>query len=219
VSAEAGGPVLHPVIELRRGVTVRGRVLDSDGKPVPSALLFAPTYIPEGMEVKGHPLPVRDGRFELPGCEPGAKVGAWFYDPRTKTGAVAVLKTDAEAEVRLAPCVPGRLRVLDSTGRPVAGARLTPCLAFRPGDDMNTARQNRTDAELTVYMTHVCGRGYAAVEQTDGEYLLPNLIPGATYTVDAQHAGGYLGRATFTVPPAGSTTPAVATLNGLPPRK
>ena len=55
-------------------------------------------------------------------------------------------------------------------------------------------------------------------EQGGGEYLLPDLIPGATYTVDAERAGDYLGRVTFTAPRPGSTAPAVSTLNGHPPR-
>src|SRR5262249_22950191 len=82
-------------VALRRGVTLRGRVVGYDGRPVASGLLLAPTYVPEGWEVKGHTLPVRDGRFELPGCEPGQKVRVWVYDPGQKQGAVADLAAKA----------------------------------------------------------------------------------------------------------------------------
>jgi RNA polymerase sigma factor (sigma-70 family) len=69
-------------LSLRRGITLRGKLVGPDGKPVPRAVLFGPGELlaPLG-EVHGiihhflggqgpRALLVRDGSFELHGCDP-----------------------------------------------------------------------------------------------------------------------------------------------------
>jgi RNA polymerase sigma factor (sigma-70 family) len=196
-------------LQVRRGVTLCGRVVGHDGKPVASALLFYPTYVPEGLEVKGYSLLVQNGRFEVPGCEPGGKAAVWVYDPEGKQGAVAELAVGGgtEPEVRLAPCVSARLRVADAAGKPVAGPRIQLELILRPGDDRNTAVQKGTRAVISVYDAHLYGRNYKPAEAGAGNFTLPDLIPGATYAVRAVGTGGWAGgwseRVLFTVPQTG----------------
>jgi hypothetical protein len=68
-------------VTVRRGVTLRGKVVGPDGKKVAHAALFAPgelihretNYLlpfPPGSN-QAQWLPVKDGQFELPGCDPG----------------------------------------------------------------------------------------------------------------------------------------------------
>jgi RNA polymerase sigma factor (sigma-70 family) len=71
-------------LSLRRGVTVRGKLVGPDGKPVPRAMLFGPgellaqpgevrpvDFIIRSSRGQGmRALLVRNGRFELPGCDP-----------------------------------------------------------------------------------------------------------------------------------------------------
>src|SRR5262249_17831009 len=137
-------------IRLRRGVTLRGRVVGQDGKPVASALLLAPTHVPHGLEVRGDTLPVRAGRFELPGCAPGGKVTVRCYNARKKEGAVAALtaRPGAGPVVRLAPCVSAGLRLMDRAGAPVARPRLMTELVLRPGDTVNQSLQKGTEAGI-----------------------------------------------------------------------
>src|SRR5262249_18084674 len=56
-------------ITLRRGVTIAGKLVGPDDKPVPSALLFVSVHKPR-MEKTMHPVHVRDGSFEVRGCDP-----------------------------------------------------------------------------------------------------------------------------------------------------
>jgi hypothetical protein len=67
-------------VTVRRGVTLRGKLVGPDGKKVAHAILFAPgelirndsnflvPFPPGGSQARW--LPVEDGRFELPGCDP-----------------------------------------------------------------------------------------------------------------------------------------------------
>jgi hypothetical protein len=192
-------------IRLRRGVTLRGRVVGHDGKPVPSALLLAPTYVPQGLEVRGDTLPVRAGRFELPGCAPGGKVTVWFYDPKKKEGAVAHLtaKAGAEPVVRLAPCVSARLLLLDRTGAAVGQPRLMTQLVLRPGDSVNESLQKGTEAGIAVWTTLVFGRDHEP-RVGAGKAFFPHLIPGAKYAIRAQGKLGWPRAVTFTAPLVGS---------------
>jgi RNA polymerase sigma factor (sigma-70 family) len=204
-------------LRLRRGVTVRGRVVGSDGRPVSSAMLFSKSYIPASyypkhFEVEGHNLPVRDGRFELPGCEPDAKVSVWIYDPETKEGAVAELPTGAgaEPEVRLAPCASARVRFVDAGGLPIPKPSMTNfTLVLRDGLDRNKARDNGTPAALELSPYRIHGRTFELAEAGGGYLVLPRLIPGALYAIQASQKKGprdpwdWSERVTFTAPPTG----------------
>jgi protocatechuate 3,4-dioxygenase beta subunit len=59
-------------VVLRRGVTLKGSVVGPDGKPVKLAVLFVGGH-QTPFERTMHPIHVRDGRFELPGCDPEKK--------------------------------------------------------------------------------------------------------------------------------------------------
>jgi hypothetical protein len=56
-------------VTLRRGVTIQGRLVGPDGKAVASALMFVGGHRPR-YENTMHPVLVRDGRFEVRGCDP-----------------------------------------------------------------------------------------------------------------------------------------------------
>jgi hypothetical protein len=56
-------------IELRRGVTLKGRLVGPDGRPAKDAILLVGGYKPP-REKFLFPIQVRDGHFELPGCDP-----------------------------------------------------------------------------------------------------------------------------------------------------
>ncbi|HKB03909.1 MAG TPA: sigma-70 family RNA polymerase sigma factor [Gemmataceae bacterium] len=216
---QPGDGPLDLTFRLRRGVTVRGRVTRSDGKPPATAFLYSATYIPVGTEMKGTPLRVQDGRFELPGCEPGGKVKVWIIDPEKKEGTVAELAVGGkEPEIRLAPCVSARVRVVDQNGLPVAAARLTDELVLRPGDEVNVALQKGTRACVSLYpfYSRLSGRSGRSTETSTGTHTLPLLIPGAEYAVRAAGGEGYSERLTFTAPLTGSADLGRLTLT--PPR-
>src|SRR5262249_11141093 len=157
-------------------------------------LLLSPTYIPEGREVKGHVLPVRDGAFELPGCDPGKGVRVWFYDPRAKEGACVELsaRPGAAPEVRLAPCVSARVRFLDADGKLITRPRIMLDLVLRPGDSTNESLRKGTNPRISVRGTVFYGRDSDPTQADDaGKVTLANLIPGGTYVIRAEEQLGW----------------------------
>jgi hypothetical protein len=187
-------------------LTLKGRVIDSDGKPVTSALLVCPTYVPVGWEMRGKALPVRDGCFDLPGRAPGGRVNVWVYDPAKKQAALAELtvKEGTEPEVRLAPCASARVRVTGPDGKPAAPARVRAYLVVRDGDDINVSLQRGTTPEISFWPSMAFGKECDAVPKAAGEYELPNLIPKATYRVHVYDAAGLPQRVSFTASASGS---------------
>jgi RNA polymerase sigma factor (sigma-70 family) len=183
-------------VTLRRGVTVRGRLVDLDDRPVPRALLWCPTYVPVGHVYAGHPVTALGGRFEVPGCDPKGKVRVVFYDAQGELGAAAEL-AGAEAErgpvtVRLDRCGAAEVRFLDGRGRPQAGYTPTLQLVLRPA----APPADRRAADIAHVWDHVRG-----TTDADGVVTLRPLIPGATYRFVE---GGRFPGDDFTVP-AGRT--------------
>jgi RNA polymerase sigma factor (sigma-70 family) len=137
-------------ITLRRGVTIAGRLVGPDDKPVASALMFVSSHKPR-TEKTMHPVHVRDGRFEVRGCDPEREYQLVFLEyphaPRPlmmaeglqtfgqlwmaelinakdKLGtSVMVVARKAVGEpliVRVTPCGSAKLRIVDAAGKPKA---------------------------------------------------------------------------------------------------
>jgi hypothetical protein len=195
-----------PVIPLHRGITVRGRVLNHDGKPAASARLLSPTFVPDEMELKGHTLPVRNGSFELPGCTPGAKLAVWVFDPVKKEGGFTefTVKSGTEPEVRLLPCVSARVRVVDGKGKPVTRPYVAAELVLRPGDSINASLQKGTKPKLGIWTSLVFGRDHEAIEMGPGVATLSYLIPNATYNIRAEGKPSWPEYFPFTAPATGT---------------
>jgi RNA polymerase sigma factor (sigma-70 family) len=81
-------------VALQSSVTLRGRVVGPDGKPIREALLFCDTdlawfdpnfHMPYAGDsrVLRQPIVLKDGRFELPGCDPGRTYRLSFLDAPT----------------------------------------------------------------------------------------------------------------------------------------
>ncbi len=109
------------VFKLDRGVTLRGVVLDPNGRPVPDAKVVI-RALPRFRDTTSQ----TDGSFTLTGCKPGAnqlRAEAKGFAP----AALEVDLTSNPAPVRLT-LQPGRLlrlRVLDTNGGPVPKATVT----------------------------------------------------------------------------------------------
>jgi hypothetical protein len=193
LSPRPGAAEQRVSITLRRGVTVRGRVLGHDGKPVASGLLLTPTHIPRGWTASGDPLPIRAGRFELPGCDPTGSVPAWFYEPAGRQGSWGRIagNTKGEPVIRLSPCRDGLARVVRPGGPPLARQHALLELVLRPG---------KGDDRLTVPARLLYGRGFGTFTGDNRGITLPWLIPGAPYVLRAQRPSGWAYSDDFTVP-------------------
>jgi RNA polymerase sigma factor (sigma-70 family) len=191
-------------VELRRGLTVRGRPLDADGTPVPRARLVCRWYVPvEYALFYQHALEIRDGRFEVAGCDPEKPQPASIYNEATDSGATVWLggqDAGGPVTIRLEPCGSARMRFLDGQGQPIAGyspyLELVPPLLDPvkkqpiPTHPHLAMLHNRLEGFLP-WGKHYAPRGLAS-EPTNarGVITLPALIPGATYRISSQHDWG-----------------------------
>ena len=80
-------------VTLRRGMTFRGQVLKPDGNPVDKFKLLSRSYLPSGYSWwnRLHVVEGRDGRFELPGCDPQNPPTVHLFDPKNELGATVRL--------------------------------------------------------------------------------------------------------------------------------
>ena len=113
-------------LKLRRGVTVRGRLVDQSGQPVREAVLLSRWYLSiKGMSVNHWPAwkALRDGRFELHGCDPGSSAPVLFLDAKRQRGATVELsgkQAGEDVEVKMEHCGTATVRLVDEQGKPAA---------------------------------------------------------------------------------------------------
>jgi RNA polymerase sigma factor (sigma-70 family) len=167
-------------ITLRRGVTIAGRLVGPDDKPVASALLFVSAHKPRS-EKTMHPVLVRDGKFEVPGCDPEKTYQLMFLEyPRLppmlmmteglqsfgqlwlaelvngkdrRGASVKVSAKKAAGEplvVRLTPCGSAKLRFTDASGKPKPDFIPWLQLVVTPGPPLWKAVEDKVRAAEVV---------------------------------------------------------------------
>jgi RNA polymerase sigma factor (sigma-70 family) len=193
------------VAALRRGVTVRGRVEGQDGKPVAAGVMVSPTYVNQQLRAEGDPILVRDGRFELPGCDPERKVRVLFFafDRYNPQGMVADIPGDPNAEpvVRLAPVRSTVLHITGPDGRPAALADTWLYLVLRDGVPPNVEARKGMIPRVTAPLSGMYFPGTTNLKvDEDGRVRLIGLIPGAMYEMRLQAGMGRVLRTLITVP-------------------
>jgi RNA polymerase sigma factor (sigma-70 family) len=181
------------IATLRRGVTLSGRLMNLEGTPVQSAVMFCRSYMPYSNDWnQTHSKEVKGGRFELPGCDPEGTAEVFFLDAKNRLGAAARLsgkEADKPATVQLQRCGSVTVRIVDEQGTPVpkcdtwAGILLAPGIDFADEDLMDAAKKNLVLAELAWTAN---GRTHT---DADGRITFNCLIPGATYRLGGQLPG------------------------------
>jgi RNA polymerase sigma factor (sigma-70 family) len=172
-------------VSLRRGVTVKGKVVGSDGKPATDLRIFYRSYIPQGYTTEPMPtLEPRDGRFELPGLDPDRPEPVYFLDIKNQRGAVVSLpgKRNGEpATVHLQPCGTVVFRPVDKEGKAVAGFRPHVEVLVTPGATSWEAMIKNEVAADFAWMINLDHQRYDAITpDKEGRVTLPTLLPGAT---------------------------------------
>jgi len=173
---------------LRRGVTLKGTVVDPDGKPVKDAVLLVGGLRPP-WEKALTPIEIHDGHWELRGCDPertyhllflacpekpqltmtaegigstGRLMLPMLLGPKNKLGAavdIPVKKTGGgPAEVRLQPTGSARLRFHDAQGKILPSYNPNLELVVSPGPTFAKAVQAGTLAGETVYVATSFGQ-------------------------------------------------------------
>jgi RNA polymerase sigma factor (sigma-70 family) len=180
------GDVPDLFIRLRRGVTVRGRLLGPDGTPVAHAVVLHRLHIYH--DLSWHfATEARDGVFEIHGLAPEQTVNVFFLDARKRCGTVVPISgklAGREITVRLAPCGQARARYADDRGQPQANLQVSPEIVITPGRPLNDRGPREgvlaADAGDLVNLDRY---NYWGNVKTDaaGRVTFPALIPGATY--------------------------------------
>jgi RNA polymerase sigma factor (sigma-70 family) len=177
-----GADTLDVSVKLRRGVTVRGRLLGPDDKPVADAVMLCWNQLrPEVSTWFASGMAVRDGTFELRGCDPELTYPVHFLDPNKQWGASVRVSAkeagDKPLTVRLAKCGRAVVRFVDKAGKPVPGYSPYVNVVVRPGEKGIEADN---DFVANVDRVNYTGGG-GQVAGEDGKATFPALIPGVTY--------------------------------------
>jgi RNA polymerase sigma factor (sigma-70 family) len=178
-------------VTLRRGVTVHGRLLDAEGKPVAAAFVLSRLHVSGYEHVVGLPGEALDGRFELRGCDPAESYRVTFHDPWHNQGAFVELAGKqaggGDVTVRLAPCGTASVRLVYRGGAPVRNKGVKVDVVVTPGPAGGDPRSLMADE---VWLAHADYLNYTSIPRTDdrGRLTLPGLVPGATYRIHTQTA-------------------------------
>jgi RNA polymerase sigma factor (sigma-70 family) len=198
-------------VTLRRGVTVKGRLVGPDDKPVPGAVMFVSAHKPPA-ESTMHPVFVRDGKFEVRGLDPDKTYRLLFLEhprqpellmttealesfgqlwlrpllgPGNKLGAsveVSPKKAGDELVVKLAPCGKAKVRFVDGAGKPLANYAPWLQLVVTPGPPIYKALEDKVLAAEVITLTGRYGEQHSDLATDEKGYItFEGLIPGATY--------------------------------------
>jgi RNA polymerase sigma factor (sigma-70 family) len=173
-------------VTLRRGVTVRGKLVGPDGKPVKVAVAFTRSYIPFGYTLEGvYTMPVQNGRFEVRGLDPDKPQAVYFLAAAEQLAKIVHLPAKGAGEkpltVRLERCGTATLRFVDAKGKPAAGNQPFVEVIITPGVSFFEALQGTKLAADAAWMINLDRQRHQNLKpDAQGRFTLPTLIPGAT---------------------------------------
>jgi hypothetical protein len=182
-------------MRLSRGVTLQGRVIGPDGMPIAKAFAIGRSFVPrlnafplDAFRGSAPEIPVRDGRFAIPGCDPEKPYTFFFLDVEHQFGTAVELTGKAEGPgpvtVQLQKCGAATFQWKDREGKPVAKQDAGPLLMLimTPGADKPT--RDKVMANY-VYQANLDWKRLGRNVQSDaeGRASFVSLIPGATYRI------------------------------------
>jgi RNA polymerase sigma factor (sigma-70 family) len=174
-------------VRLRRGMTIRGRLVGPDGRAPHEALLLCWNQVPQHAPIWfAASVRVVDGRFALRGCDPGRTYTVHFLDIKNERGATVRLSAKKAGgrpvTVRLEPCGSAEVRFVDKKGNPLPNIRPIFYIVARPGSGKpGMGVSADSDFVANVDRVHHPGGSSAVDAQGRSKYLA--LIPGATYRI------------------------------------
>jgi RNA polymerase sigma factor (sigma-70 family) len=193
-------------VTLRRGVTVTGKLVGPDGKPVARALMLTRLNISALSLFWRFPVEVNGGRFELRGCDPKESYPVAFLDPKNRLGASVTLsgkQAGKSVTVKLAPCGRATARFVDAKGKALANIRPLLEIVITPGAhrfDFEAYRKGLLIADGDL-LANVDRANYWTGPTTDarGRVTFPALVPGVTYRLRNGDLGKKVTTRDFTV--------------------
>jgi RNA polymerase sigma factor (sigma-70 family) len=184
VDLKAGAEASEVNLKLRRGVKIAGRVVDPDGKPVKQAVLFYHDHLKDDPDrayqaynfgFNLEPVSVKDGRFELTGCDPKKKLCVVVLDRKNQIGGLATLSPEEQKDeptIRLEPCAKATFRCVDDQGKPFPIKQVD--------DPLFIVLDTESHAPLNQAVLLGMDRRYFEPDEK-GRVTITGLIPGADY--------------------------------------
>jgi RNA polymerase sigma factor (sigma-70 family) len=185
-------------VRLQRGVTLQGRVVGPDGKPVPSGVLFCRTYVPAGYSLNPvASLGVKDGRFRLPGWDPARAEPVYFLSPELGVGGIARLDpkraADKDLTVKLQKCGAAKARFVDEEGKPLTDLQISVEIPISSGASFFD-RDALVKAEVTAdaaWLGNLDHKQHNRLRtDAEGRLVLPGLLPGARHRLIVTRPNG-----------------------------
>jgi RNA polymerase sigma factor (sigma-70 family) len=190
--AKAGEAPYRQPVQLRRGKTVKGRLIGPDGQTIDKAEAIALLHFNYfHLNWRGDlTIHVRDGQFELHGLDPEKASRVSFLDADHQWGATVELSGKSANEdltVRLQPCGQAKVRLVGPDHKPIENTFPHLELIGTPGQadwSSNKAHENELIADA-AYLPNLDRKHYWNGPRTNaqGDIILPDLIPGATYRI------------------------------------
>jgi hypothetical protein len=191
----------------RPGVTVTGKVVGPDGKPVrPYVLMITRlnTSADHHVHERTPPAwPVEPAGFTLKGCDPDKAYPVIFFDHLHRWGAVVTISGKQKGKpltVKLAPCGTAMARFVGADGKPRAKYHPWLYLVLSPGPHGGDLGKGQRPKGLPAdeYLPYHGPLDWAIKSDAKGQFVYRLLIPGATYRIYDPRGGKFLVR-DFTV--------------------
>ena len=183
------------IIKLHRGVTVQGRAVDPDGKPVVAGQVITNTYAPYDMNFSETlDLPIRNGQFMIPGLDPEKEYRIYLVDPNKQCGATVMLPAKAAqpVEIHLEACGSATAQLVDPADHPYANYKtddepyISVSLIKAPGSSEAGIIDGLEIGFEGYLMENADPNRYQSLRaDADGRITFPTLIPGADYRLMA----------------------------------
>jgi RNA polymerase sigma factor (sigma-70 family) len=186
LATEAGQPPRKVTVTLHKGTTVTGTVEDAEGRPVTHGVLLSHhLFWPLEPGARGI-LIASDGRFHLPGCEPGRTERVVVLDSKGEYGTVAELapstEKDRPTKVRLQPCGLAVARIENQKGQPISGYGIKLALRM-PECSPPLGGGGTPEYQHAYWLNAALYPSPSASFRTNakGEVVLRGLVPGVGY--------------------------------------
>jgi hypothetical protein len=207
IDPEKGAEPIDVTLQLQPGISVRGRIVDQQGKSVDEVFIISRlTFSPLSLWWRGQMPPTLGGRFELWGLEEGQDYPVYFLDAQRHLGRTAMVRAGSDEQtVVLEPCGTALARFVDPDGNPHVGFQPGLEMIVTPGAhqyDRAAAERGELAADVD-FVANIDRRNYWSGPETDeqGKVTFPALIPGATYRLSTFEDGNPVLLKQFTVAP------------------
>ncbi len=211
-------------IKLKPGKTVEGKAIGPDGQPIVKGLVFARSFIPNSFYYNQNTLPIQDGRFSIPGCDPDQENAVYFIDPEHQLGAMVMIsgkQAGTPVTVKLERCGSVSLQYVDKKGKPYSKDR-GRLLAFTEvelsaGPDwammMSAGDPVRAERMIVANLDRIRYRGLEPDDQ--GKITYPTLIPSVPLRLVVADDSNWVVKKEFRVQPGETLDLGPITLNDL----